>query len=411
MKLRILKKITVGILLIFSTFCFSASQDFFQKTFGNQEINFGMSEIETSDGDIVILGSSYADFEDMMKINLIKLNKSGELIFDRFLEENYLWNWIFSSGIRFKQKNIKRRDLYGNQVHQTSDGGYIICGTASSFQNKQFAHFLTKTNSHGNRLWRAIVSEAKYDDFNTLIPTSDKGYIICGTKNISDKRSAISLYKINSKGYFEWEKTFRKKVKNFGKSITVSKSGNYFVCGYSENDAGIKSLYCFACDAKGNLLWNYLDSGVYPSVANSIAINSDGDLIIGGYIEKSFSEGGQEGLFLKMSNKGEVLWQKTFGGRNDDGFNAVIQTSKGGYALCGYTKSYGNGLNDIWLVKTDYKGEIEWQKTFGGRADDLGNSLEQCSDEGFVIAGETNSLGSGWNDIYVIKTNKNGNAY
>ncbi|MCW3133059.1 MAG: cohesin domain-containing protein [Methanophagales archaeon] len=119
-----------------------------------------------------------------------------------------------------------------------------------------------------------------------------------------------------------------------------------------------------------------------------------------------------EGISIQQTSAMPEEWNKTFGGADMDEGYSVQQTSDGGYIIAGYTDSYGAGSADVWLIKTDENGEEEWNKTFGGADWDVGRSVQQTSDGGYIIAGTTYSYGAdgaGWGDVWLIKTDENGN--
>ena len=111
----------------------------------------------------------------------------------------------------------------------------------------------------------------------------------------------------------------------------------------------------------------------------------------------------------KDDEKSFTVYTNLFGGGGDDGGCSVEQTTDGGYIITGYTWSYGNGEEDIWLIKTDGQGNEEWNQTFGGSDGDFGWSVKQTSDGGYVVIGHTDSFGNGDKDIWLIKTDGQGN--
>jgi hypothetical protein len=121
---------------------------------------------------------------------------------------------------------------------------------------------------------------------------------------------------------------------------------------------------------------------------------------------------GSEYLWLlKTDANGTKLWDRTFGGfvsSSGDGAWSVDETDDGGYIVTGYTRSFGDGSKDLWLIRTDEQGKEKWDKTFGGSKDDVGMYVVQTKDKGYIVTGRTASYGSGKDDIWVIKTNKDG---
>ena len=149
--------------------------------------------------------------------------------------------------------------------------------------------------------------------------------------------------------------------------------------------------------------------GPYIEVGASLIQTSDGGYAIAGYTY-SFSAGGRDVYVIKLDANGNLQWTKTIGGPGGEVGFSLIQTSDGGYAIAGYTNSFGAGDWDFYVVKLDANGNLQWTKTTGAKKEDLGLSLIQTSDGGYAIAGFTNSFGAGETDFYVVKLDKNGNA-
>jgi hypothetical protein len=114
-------------------------------------------------------------------------------------------------------------------------------------------------------------------------------------------------------------------------------------------------------------------------------------------------------LFIEYAHAQVVRFAKTYGGINWDFAQSVQQTSDGGYIMAGYTYSFGAGGSDIFLIKTDASGNVQWAKTYGGTNNERAYSVRQTSDGGYIVAGWTFSFGAGNGDLFLIKTDANGN--
>lgn len=160
--------------------------------------------------------------------------------------------------------------------------------------------------------------------------------------------------------------------------------------------------------------------GSNDDIAYSIISTSDGGYALAGYTE-SYGAGGSDMWLVKGTLYNAALgnltmvspvwqWSKTYGGSGDDGANCVVQTADGGYALAGYTNSYGAGSYDMWLVKTDSNGAVLWNMTYGGPQSDAAKCVVQTKDEGYALAGYTKSSGLPFQNTWVLKTDATGNV-
>jgi hypothetical protein len=162
---------------------------------------------------------------------------------------------------------------------------------------------------------------------------------------------------------------------------------------------------CSEC-SKNQIEWLRTYSGSLKSSASSIIRTFDGGFVVAG--NDFIDEENDDALLLKTDNEGKMIWNKTYGGLGSDKARVVIQTNDGGLALAGSTSSYGSGDSDVYLIKTDSEGEIKWEGAYGGYAYDGAYGLVQTQDKGFVLAGFTNSYGAGQYDAYVVKTDSEG---
>ena len=234
------------------------------------------------------------------------------------------------------------------------------------------------------------------------------------TKNLLLVSVALSLLILGSSAQADWEKTFGGAYNDVGRSVQETSDLGYIITGDAESfGAGPPNAYLIKTDASGDLDPAWPENpksfgGAYNDAGCSVQETSDLGYIIAGYTN-SFGAGRFDVYLIKTDADGNEMWHKTFGGANEDVGRSVQQTEDGGYIIAGYTDSFGAGRFDVYLVKTDADGNLEWYKTFGGPEDDDGYSVQQTKDLGYIIAGDTKSFGAGHFDVYLVKTDASGN--
>jgi hypothetical protein len=303
------------------------------------------------------------------------------------------------------------RDDKGYSVQQTSDGGYIITGMAHFFFTGSYDVYLIKTDSEGNLLWQKPFGGGNDDWGESGQQTSDGGFIISGeTNSFGAGRCDIYLIKTDSEGNLLWQKTIGGILDDYGYSVQQTTDGGYIIAGYTGSfGAGWYDVYLVKTDPNGNLLWHKTFGGSGKDYAGSVQQTTDGGYIITG-LTQSFGAGKSDVYLIKTDPNGNQEWQRTFGGNSDDAGYSVQQTSDGGYIIAAYTTSFGAGSYDAYLIKTDSAGNLRWQKTFGGSGFDVVSSVQQTKDGGYIIAGQTQSFGAGSYDVYLIRTDSDGNS-
>jgi len=297
----------------------------------------------------------------------------------------------------------------GYSVQQTTDGGFIIAGITNSFGAGSRDVWLIKTDSNGDTQWERTFGGSDWDAAYSVQQTSDGGYIIAGTtKSFGAGSYDFWLIRTDSNGDTQWERTFGGSDDDKAYSVQQTTDGGYIITGYTKSYGnGSADVWLIKTNSSGYTLWSKTFGGYDIDSGSSVQQTSDGGYIIAGHT-RPFSVGTYDVLLIKTYSNGSTQWERTFGGSDDDDANSVQQTTDGGYILTGGTYSYGAGAHDVWLIRTDANGSALWTEAFGGGGYDLGYSVQQTSDGGFIIGGSTTSFGPGPFAVWLIKTDNNG---
>ena len=312
-------------------------------------------------------------------------------------------------------------------------------------------YWIIKLDSAGNIEWQNSIGGSSVDDLITISQTTDGGYI-CGGNSWSDISGDKTennmgmtathdywIIKLDVFGNIQWQNTIGGIFDDELYSISQTADGGY-ICGggsksgisgdKTESSYGDYDYWVVKLDASGSILWQKTIGGSSWDVLRSIVPTTDEGYICGG---QSYSNIGWDktedciGLsdlwIVKLDSSGDIQWQNTIGGDNDDWlfYNTVSQTIDGGY-ICGASSKSNisgdkteNSLGgwDYWVIKLNQVGNIEWQNTIGGGNNDLLWCISQSSDSGYFCGGSStsnisgdkteNSLGS--SDYWVVKLN------
>ena len=254
-------------------------------------------------------------------------------------------------------------DEFGYSIVQTNDGSYLITGATTSLGSEGENVYIVKIDSTGNIKWKRTVEGPKYSHGSSIILTRDGGYAIGGYKEASPDE--------------------HQKIDHFDFSI-------------------------IKLDSAGNVKWNKTIGGAGNKASYSMVQTKDGGYAVTGAIDSS-AISNEDVYVVKLDSMGNSQWTKTIGGASKDIGAAIIQTTDGGYAITGATKSSGAGSFDVFAIKLDATGKLMWTKAIGGEGDDEGESIIQTADGGYAIGGFTNAYKTNDYKFYAVKLDALGN--
>ncbi len=349
------------------------------KTFGGKKYDVANSIAQSQDGGFVVAGYTSSKGAGKSDIWIVNIDKDGNKIWDK----------------TFGGKSIDE----ANTIIQSQDGGFVVVGFTLSKGAGKSDIWIVKIDKDGNKIWDKTFGGEKWDKANAIIQSQDGGFVVAGyteSKGVG-KRDAW-IVKIDKDGNKIWDKTFGGKSIDEAISIIQSQDGGFVVAGYT----GSKGAWIVKIDKDGNKVWDKTLGGEKWDKANAITQSQDGGFVVAGYTE-SKGAGGKDIWIVKIDKDGNKIWDKTFGGKDYDKANTIIQSQDGGFIVVGFTLSKGAGSYDAWIVKIDKDGNKIWDKTFGGKKWDEANTIIHAQDGGFVVAGYTESKGAGEKDAWLIK--------
>jgi len=304
----------------------------------------------------------------------------------------------------------------GEDVTQTSDGGFIIAAVTNSFGVGSFDIWLIKTDEYGDELWNRTFGGSEMEYATSVRQTADGGYIVGGfTGSYGMGGNDAWLVKVDTQGDLEWNKTFGDAIPDgqFGGEyfmcVQQTVDGGYIAAGRNYLDAnGNSDMFVVKVDESGNQEWEKLIGSAYPDGCLWIAQTVDGGYILTGQSSQARSQPEDLSLF-KLDQNGNEEWRKYYGGPYFDTGAAVEQTQDNGYIVTGGFSVDADETMDAILLKTDSSGEEEWRVMFGGDSSDECLEVHQTEDGGYIVVGFTTSYGGGGQDAWLVKFGAFGN--
>jgi hypothetical protein len=429
------RTIFLGIVLTISIFSLHSQNPSieWQKCMGGTEDDKGHSIIQTIDGGFISVGLTRSTDFDLIG----NLSSSWSDLFVVKFSSNGIVEWEKYIGGTGGE--------YDPSIIETYDGNYLI--SAETFSNDEDVSgnhdpncsttwktdaWIVKLDNLGNIIWQKCYGGSDFDAGQALIQTYDGGFVFAGyTMSVDGDLANINFYensfqgwivKIDTIGTIQWQKLIGGLGEDFLYSIQLTSDSGFIVAGVTSShdgdvigNNGVESAWVVKLSNTGSIQWQKcIGSGNY-SKATDVKQCSDGGYIVA--CEKMVPVGTEmgysHGYVIKLTSSGNVEWEKQLGGNRDDFLNSIQETVDGGFIVGGSTYSWDGDLQgtpylgylDYWIIKLSSIGNIEWQRRFGGNNNDRLLSIQQTSDLGYILAGETKSM-----DHDVVGIHNNGSS-
>jgi PKD repeat protein/predicted secreted protein len=310
---------------------------------------------------------------------------------------------------RWNQTYGGPEDDIGQYFYQITDQGFLILAYTNSYGSGGTDAWIIRTDASGNELSNRTYGGLKNDSFRVAKQMGNGDWLLSGlTDSYGAGKLDAWLMRTDEPGNEKWNKTYGGTGNDQARGLTIPDNNSILLTGWTNSfGAGQMDAWLIRTYANGTLNWSKTIGGPLDEKLRSISKTTDGGYILCGETN-SRGFGDSDGWLVKTDGNGNELWNRTFGGPGYDMFYTMNRTNDDGYAITGSTNSFGNGGNDTWLFRVDSNGNELWNRTFGGPFDDIGHRVKQGEDGGYIIAGWTDSSGTGNFDFWLLKTDTNG---
>ena len=413
-------------------FCFQLSMAIaqpniqWQLTLGGSYYEHPTAAYQTPDGGYFIAGHTNSEDGDVDGNHgyhdfwAVKLDSSG----------NVLWKKAYGGS----------GEEWAFDAKLTSDGGFILVGfTESDDGDVQGNHggkdiWVLKLNGFGNIEWQKCLGGSGWEEGWSIQQTKEGGFIVAGLSTSTDGEVSGNhggfdywVVKLGLSGQIEWQRSYGGSYNDFGYTISQTSDEGYIVAGEAQSTDGDvtnnlygSSFWALKLNFEGKIEWQKALGGSGIDRANQVIQTKEGGYILVGQTYSNDGDvSGNHGDFdywvVKLSEQGDLEWQKALGGSNKDFGRSIFQTSEGDFIVIGSVNSNngdvtGNhGGGDFWLVQLNEIGELQWQRTFGGTLQDWGNTIQPTNDGGFIMTGYSWSVNGdvsenkGKADFWIVK--------
>ena len=303
-------------------------------------------------------------------------------------------------------------DDFGNSVVETTDGGYAACGTTRRFNGTawQVDAYLIRTNANGDSIWTRHYGGNQTDQAFCIRQTFDDGFILVGsTESFGNPSGEAYLIRTDMMGDTLWTRKYKEGYSNRAFSVEQTADGGFILCGRSlSSGSGTDAdLYMLRTDVNGDSIWAKTFGGTGFEEGNSVVITPDLGFLSAGYTQNNAS-GDKDIYLVKTDASGFLNWSKSIGGPYPEEALSLTNAPGGGFLMAGTRIAPPSWYTDLFVLKVDAMGDTLWTRTYGGSFIDAGKSIQPTSDGGIIIAGFSNSFGVSDLKLYLLKADADG---
>lgn len=295
----------------------------------------------------------------------------------------------------------------GGSVIATTDQGYAVVATTSSFGAGGDDIYLIKLDANGDTLWTRTYGGTDDEYGASVQETFDGGYIVMGdTRSFGAQDQDLYIVKTDEAGAPQWSMLYGAPGNEYARAISQTSDGGYLLAGSTTQGAGVLDAYVVRTSIDGALLWTKTYGGPLEDDGNALRLTSDGGFILAG-ITLSYGAGGVDVFVMKRDADGTGGWTACYGAAGDDYAFSIEEAADGGYYLAGTTTSAGAGGYDCCLMLIGTTGSFIWAKTYGSPANDMAGSVQPTAGGGYALLGQSFGFGVA-SDVYLVGTLSDG---
>jgi hypothetical protein len=297
----------------------------------------------------------------------------------------------------------------GYSATRLTNGDFLLIGSTFSYGSGDHDIYLIKVDSTGTEIWSKTFGGTGTDYGYDIAMTADSGFVIIGSTTSSGNGGHdVYLLKVDNFGILQWSKTIGGADDDIGSSIRMTADSGFIICGTTESYGTGTDMYLIKTDSVGDTVWTKTHGGASGESGSAVRLAADSGYIVLGSTG-SYGTGYSSVYLVRTGSTGDTLWTATYGGNRADFGYGVETTNDKGYIISGATALDGEDFYDAYLVKVDSFGVLQWSNTYGGSYEDRGYSVKSASDGGYIMTGTKEGNGARKIDIYMVKTDAGGN--